>query len=80
MEGIAATLADLVENRAADSVLSGERRGSDLNFRNTFEDGVVDVAAHRQNHGRAVGKEVGVIGEITINGNGVARVIRATAF
>src|SRR5260221_13866012 len=80
MKGIAAALADLVENRTADSGLRGERRSGDLNFRNTFEDGVVDVAAHWQNHGRAIGKEVGVIREVAVNGNGIARVIRATAF
>src|SRR3984957_8550698 len=80
VKAVAAALADLVEDRAANAVLRGERRSCDLDFRNALEDGVVNVAADGQYDGRAIGEEVGVIGEIAVDGNGVARVVGTTAF
>ena len=80
MELVRTALGDLVEHRAADAVFGRERRGGDLNFLHGFEDQVVNVVADGQLNDGAVEQVVGVVRQVAVDGDGVARVVSAAAF
>src|SRR5260370_19021817 len=79
MKRVGPAPADVVEHRAAKSVLRREGRRGDLNFRDALEDRIVDVSAGGQAEGGAGGGEVGVVGKVAVYGNSVSGVIRAAA-